>query len=289
MNKEGIRVIVRGAYDIQKLRIQMGNRIVANFKTKLGQEPGKPEGEMSAEDQKFLNSLRVRYKKITDGITRLPKMDKFKGDEIISSYTELCLLDQYFKLEVDEENNFKPLAQVLNEYPIWTQWMSEVKGVGPKMAGVIISEIDIHAAEYPSSLWKYAGLDVGPDGLGRSRRDEHLVEVEYKSRDGEMKKRKSITYNPFLKAKLMGVLSGSFLKVGGGGPYRQAYDNYKNRIANMPAHADKTLKHRHNMALRYMIKRFLVDLYREWRTLEGLPVATEYSEGKLGIVHKKAS
>ena len=46
------------------------------------------------------------------------------------------------------------------------------------MAGVLISEFDIHRARYPSSMWKYAGLDVARDGRGRSRKAEHLVEVE---------------------------------------------------------------------------------------------------------------
>lgn len=31
-----LKTIVRGAYDIQKNRIQTGNRIVGNFKAKLG-------------------------------------------------------------------------------------------------------------------------------------------------------------------------------------------------------------------------------------------------------------
>jgi hypothetical protein len=38
------------------------------------------------------------------------------------------------------------------------------------------------------------------------------------------------------------------------------------------------------MALRYMIKIFLIDLYNNWRRLEGLPVAPPYSEAKLGMV-----
>jgi hypothetical protein len=38
-----IKTMVRGAYDIQQLRIQMGNRIVMNFKAKLGQEPSQPD------------------------------------------------------------------------------------------------------------------------------------------------------------------------------------------------------------------------------------------------------
>ena len=70
--------------------------------------------------------------------------------------------------------------------------------------------------------------------------------------------------------------------------YRKIYDDYKHRIENMQEHADKSKGHRHAMAVRYMIKRFLVDLYTQWRKLEGLPVADEYSIAKLGLIHKVA-
>jgi len=72
------------------------------------------------------------------------------------------------------------------------------------MAGVLISEIDIHKSRYPSSLWRYAGLDVAEDGKGRSRHKEHLVPIEYVDKDGNPAVRQGITYNPFLKTKLMG-------------------------------------------------------------------------------------
>ena len=39
------------------------------------------------------------------------------------------------------------------------------------------------------------------------------------------------------------------------------------------------------MALRYMVKRFLVDLYKEWRSIEGLTIVEEYAVRKLGLVH----
>ena len=39
------------------------------------------------------------------------------------------------------------------------------------------------------------------------------------------------------------------------------------------------------MANRYIVKLFLVDLHREWRTIAGLPVSIPYSEGKLGMKH----
>lgn len=279
-----IKTMVRGAYDIQQLRIQMGNRIVGNFKAKLGQEPGKSEEELDTEGVKILKNLREHFKKITDGVKTFPRQAKFKGDEVISDYTELCLIAQYVDLESEEARHFSRLGQILHDYPIFVKFLNGVKGIGPAMAGVIISEIDIRKAKYASSLWMYAGLDVAADGQGRSRRKEHLVERDYINKAGEPAKRVGITFNPFLKTKLTGVLASSFLRAGNE-RYVKMYRDYKNRLENHAVWKDRTKKHRHNAALRYMIKRFLVDLYTEWRTIEGLEVAPEYCEAKLGHKH----
>lgn len=187
-------------------------------------------------------------------------------------------------VEVEEEH-FRLLRFFLKQHPIWNEYLVSVKGVGHAMAAVIISEIDIEKATYGSTIWRYAGLDVGPDGRGRSRRKDHLVEYAYKDKDGETQTRKGITFNPFLKTKLIGVLGSSFLRAKG--PYSDVYYDYKHRLENSPAHAEKTKGHRHNMAVRYMVKRFLQDLYNAWRPLEGLPAHPEYAEAKLGIVHHK--
>jgi len=282
-----LKTIVRGAYDLQKLRIQMGNRIVGNFKAKLGQEPGKKEDEMDAAGKLILANLRRSYKKLTDGVKTFPRYATFTGDELISTYTELCLLSQYIDIEESEKSHFTRLKSVLLEYPIYVQFLDDIKGIGPAMGGVIISEFNIHKAEYPSSMWKYAGLDVASDGQGRSRRKEHLVDEEYIDKDGETQTKKSITFNPFLKTKLIGVLGSSFLRAGDN-PYSRIYADYKHRLENHQNHKEKSKGHRHNMAIRYMIKRFLVDLYTAWRTIEGLPVALEYSEAKLNMRHKAA-
>lgn len=68
-SSSNLKTMVRGAYDIQKLRIQMGNRIVANFSSKLGKEPSMPEEAMDDDGKAILKDLRVRYRKITDGVT----------------------------------------------------------------------------------------------------------------------------------------------------------------------------------------------------------------------------
>lgn len=282
--RQTVKTMVRGCYDVQKLRISMGNRIAGNFKVKLGIKPGSQEADQKEAD-KLLKRIRADYKLITDGIVdRLPSKSKFVSVGVIDTYTELCLVHNYMALQKSEEQQFRYIEKTLEDFPIYNEFLKPTKGIGPAMAGVIISEIDIQRAHYPSSIWKYAGLDVAQDGRGRSRKAEHLIDAEYISKDGEKKERKSITFNPFLKTKLLGVLGGSFLKCKS--QYSDEYYNYKNRLGNHPKYKDVSKGHRHNMANRYMIKRFLVDLYIAWRTIEGLSVAHEYSKGKLGIEHR---
>ncbi len=320
-----LRTIVRGAYDIQKLRIMMGNRIIAQFKAKLGQQPSHTEEEdLDDESKSLLDDLRAEFKKLMDGVKKV-KLATFKASPLISTFTEFSLLQNYLELEESEKRHFSNLAKILTEYPIYTQWLSNVSGIGPALAGVIISEIDITKATYPSSLWQYAGLGVESDGRGTSKRSEHLKDIAYTDKDGKPAVRKGILFNPFLKTKLMGVLSGSFLKsgmsvrkvqaIGKDGkpafkkdgtpkmvtekdpkgnsipnrekcsPYALCYLDYRNRLQNHPNWKDKTKGHIHNASLRYMIKRFLVDLHMAWRAIAGLPVTTEYSVGKLGMTH----
>ena len=71
---------------------------------------------------------------------------------------------------------------------------------------------------------------------GRSKRSEHLVNVKYIDSDGEVKTKKSITYNPRIKTKLMGVMADSLIRQSGEkSPYRKIYDDYKNRIVQKEA------------------------------------------------------
>jgi hypothetical protein len=297
LTRRNVRTLVRGAYDVQKLRIQMGNRIAGNFRAKLGQDAGKKLTELDSEAKELLADLRAGFKRLTDGVARFPRVDEFDGDEVISDYTELCLIAHYVGLEKAEKDHFKRLEAVVQESPIWG-WLKEVRGIGPALAGMLISEIDIGRARYVSSLWKYAGLDVGPDGAGRCRQEKHLVKREYVDREGKTKERNSITFNPWLKTKLLGVLAASFVKQGEKSPYAVYYRDYKRRLeshAKYGMHRDgeadeemggKIYKgRRHDMAMRAMVKLFLADLYKAWRPLVGLPVLPPYSEAKLGYRH----
>ena len=302
---QNLKALVRGTYDLQKLRIQTGLRIVANFKAKLGQEPSEKEGTLDDKAKKLLKKIRASYTKLTDGVAKFPRLQDFEGDELISDYTELCLVSQYDDLMEREEIHFKRMGKVIEPVPIWKAFLKDVKGVGPAMAGVLISEIDISKARYPSSLWQYVGVGVNEDGKGTSRRKEHLVESEYTDKEGNTKTKMGISFNPFLKSKLVGVLGGSFLRaikrdtktkenpMGTGeiiesNVYADIYNDYKHRLESHKVYKDVSKGHRHNMAIRYMIKMFLKDLYVVWRELEGVPVSVPYSEAKLGLKHKVA-
>lgn len=392
------RTLVRSFYDIQALRTMTGQRLVANFKSRLGQKPGVKEedAELSDDAKKILADFRKAFERITDNARKFPDYKDFKGDDLISDYTELCLIKQYFVLLEEEDAHKKQVADVLQSFPIYTEFLEKIKGIGPIMGGVIIAEYDIkdywkdpkfgwrvpegtpgavlHKL-YPTSLWRYAGLVVMPDGAGKSQRKEHMEKAFYRDAKGKIKQKDSIGYNPWLKTKLCGVLGGSFLKAGVrwkpctdqqyetspdykrdirekkdratgkmvdtkclveiSSPYAKTYFDYRHRLENHPEYRDLTpaelerLKnepqqedtsdkdvdeilditydeetgeaskskkpkanaasknkgrkgHRHAMANRYMIKQFIVDLYKVWRKLEGQFVHPPYAEAKLG-------
>ena len=359
-----LRSLVRGAYDLQKLRIQAGNRLVTNYRVRLGQQPGTLQEDIEDEDaQKILRTMKNAYKRMADALVETGAWKLPDTEGVIADSVEFHLVAQYVAIEKEETRTFqKALPEVLSAFSIFP-WLNDQPGIGPAMAGVIISELDIHDGpderrKYVSSLWKYAGMDVvagweidriepisGPipsDLLalipartplvgdvavngesvkyneeareltvryrwddraeacdvvyklvslgGRSRRKEHLIEKAYLDKNDKEKTKMSITFNPWLKTKLY-VLAGSMLKTKGRkneSRYVKVYDDYKFRLVNHLDHAQKTKGHRHAMAMRYMIKMFLKDLYFEWRKVEGLPIWPDYQGGKLGYVHREA-
>lgn len=312
-----LRAMVRGAYDLQQLRMQSGLRLCANFRARLKSEALKDEedtddqlaDEIAEENEKKKESaiklIKAEYRRLTDGITSakgqvaMRKLD-LTGSAIISTAAEYALVDSYIALERQEAKQFRDLTGTLEEIPIYQNYLGNVVGVGPAMAGVLIAYLDPKRARHISSFWAYAGLDVA-NGSGRSRREEHLVEREYTDRNGDIKTRLGVTYNPFLKTKLMGVLGPSFLR-SKSPQWRPVYDGYKHRIESDPLREKITVgqwKKRykakdpdirklwtpgriHTSSTRYMVKMFLGELWVKWRTIEGLPVTDTYAVRKLG-------
>lgn len=298
---------VATVYDLQKLRVMTGNRLCANFRSKLGLEPSQSEEDLEKQVKGVLDRLRADYDKITDGVVSITKADgslavprtnAFRPGDLITSYGEFMLFQQYLALEAQEDDHFKKtLPSLLKGIPVYDHYLDHVKGIGPAVAAILVRYFDIHKAPYPSSFWAYAGLDVvrenpkEPGGeivtRGRSKYKEHLVPKTYTDRSGKEVETVGISFNPFLKTKLLGVLGGSFLKCKS--PYAEIYYNYRHRLEQHPKYGQDNKEankaRRHAMALRYMVKIFLADFHTAWREIEGLPYIPTYEEAKLGHVH----
>jgi len=186
------------------------------------------------------------------------------------------------------ENQIKLYIQhKIKKELIWQTYLKGIRGIGPILSGGLISWLDPAKAKHISSFWKYCGLHV---------KDGHAV-----------KRQKGIhlDYNP--KAKLLcWKIADSFIKQRT--PfYRDLYDQTKIEDAsklgnpqenpeNCPQYSEcvkrlgKTAsrlkreskkpsckKHIDYRARRKMIKRFLSDLWIQWRTLEKLPISEPYA------------
>lgn len=290
MDNIALKTMVRSIYDIQKSRIRLGLRIIAAVKQRYGDTKAnihKPE-DCKEEETKLLDEILVAYKAIIGDKDKIPTPKKFKSNLLIGNYGELCSIEMYVSQLAREERGFRQLEYVLQDYPIYTEYLKGIDGVGPAIAATLISEFDIFKAKYPSSFIMYSGLSVAKDGRGMSMRKEHLIDVEYIDKHGEIQVKKSAQYKPMLKSKLMGILATSFIRVGNE-KYKGIYNDYKHRLENHVKYKDVSKAHRHMMACRYMIKMFLIDFHIKWREMEGLEVSRPYHEAKLGYKHGIAS
>lgn len=247
--RQRLREAVRFFYDLQKLRIQQGNRA------------GSDTIMLDTRDIEFHDS---RSKTLNS-------------------------------LERAELKNIERLCK--ESAPEIYKWLRAQKGIGPTMAGVILSEVDIYRAETVSALWKFAGLDVQNGKAPRRTKGQKL------------------TYNSWFRTKMVGVAAGCMIKAGS--DWRRFYDNRKTRRENqlvptcmncegtgkakIGEHKGKKCKncggtgknapwgasagHRNRDAIRYMIKMFLQEMWLKWREIEGLEVHAPYAEAVLGRVH----
>lgn len=257
--RESIRAIIRTMYDFQAMRIRLANRLGIK-------KNGDPQ-------------------KTTD------------IDEIILDEETLPSIKEAWDDAASTEKSLsKVLEKELKSIPIYNQFLSEVKGCGPVMAGVIISEFNIEIATTVSKMWQFAGLNSGEvrGNIAKGSKTEGTFSIEKTETLVRGDKRTPgflSPYNQFLRTKLIGVLASSFIK--SKSPYRKYYDDYKLRLEQSQNFVHGTEKrwcdeskgHRDNAAKRYMIKMFLKDLYVAWRELEGLEVRKPYQEEYLGHRH----
>lgn len=235
--------------------------------------------------------------------------DRATGAEIQLNEVDIAIFDARANALLRAERDaLADIKAFLPTIPAYTQILSEkprFRGLGPTMAAVILSEVDINRCNTISALWRYAGLapikghrcSVCKDTVVKRGKDKKFVHeferkkvckakltsrIVYESTKSERPvKGQKLAYNRFLKTKMVGVLAGCLLKANS--PYREYYDNYKHRLISGKRGRDDG--HRHQMSMRYMVKMLLLDIWKDWRELEGLPVRNLYQEEYLDHQH----
>ena len=267
LQKNSIKILCRQYYDYQNQRLAMDGRM--GTKKNLEKKKGIPE-----RDDELLEILFVQ------------REDLISREEEIMCGVRDVKTKKLIK---------KGLKHLVREYPIWKEFLKDIKGCGETMAAVIISEIDIHKADTVSKIWQFAGLNPGMvrGKKFKGKGDNKKIIVSDEMVRGDKKTAGFLCpYNQFLKAKMCGVLGAGFLKAES--PYREYYDNMKHRLISAdwgmesknPTDPKRPKAgHQHKAANRYMVKMFIKDLYIAWRTLEGLPVREPYQEEYLKKRH----
>lgn len=270
-------------YDIQRVRIQTGGRVVGRTVETKGDKTGTPNPIVLAPED--MKSLELRLA----------------------------------ELQMYEEHAFKDVVDHLNTIPFYVEVLSDkvtYRGLGATMAAVILSSFDIYREDTVSKMWSFAGLKPLParrckqchtvvveerDGsavlgwthgkgmyvencaLRRAALPEEMTYLSGKSQRPEAGKK--LPYNAWLRTKLIGVLAGCLIK--SGSLWRKFYDDYKHRLQSEKRGTSDG--HRDAMAKRYMVKMLLVDIHKKWRTHLGLPVRGTYQEEYLNHRHDAAT
>ena len=88
----------------------------------------------------------------------------------------------------------KEISTLLKDIPIWSEWLKDVKGIGPCLAGSLYAGIyDISRFFYISALWSYCGMGVVGGEAPRRQ------------------KKQKINWSPFLRMTMFKV-TDSFIK-----------------------------------------------------------------------------
>jgi hypothetical protein len=285
-----VRMHYRGCEDLARLRMSSGQRVVACFKKKAGISSGESEKEI----EKLIKEIESSYTRLTDGVVRMTEKRLKEANNttpgIIDTMTEFYVVETYMGILKQEEASIGRLKKMLEGIPIYDEFLSWVKGCGPKMAGAILSELDIYAAPYPSSFWRYCGLDVVKDPetgekVGRRNWRRLMEKTTCVSSSGEFEETLSLGYNPKIKSKLTFVLGSCLMKANG--YYKtEAFDPYRERLEHRPDLNGQNSR-KMAMARRYMVKQFLVDLHVYWKKLEQGIDVKPYQEEKLGKRHSR--
>jgi hypothetical protein len=300
-----IRFLVESYYDVQKLRVETFNRVVAYVKSnfdKFSQNNLETQHdrashhylETHSEDAshggreihaQYASQRKVETQKANasqaNAETHEHSASQWRAEthrlsavkpsiiahEIVSGKLkppkEISELVWYHNSLLETE---KQLAKRLDgwskHHPIRIHFLSRIRGLGPILSSGLIAWLNpVSRFSNISKIWKYCGMAPGQ-----------------KRKHGE-----KLGYNPRLKTFMWKIASSFEKQNPEKSRYRRLYEEKKQYYLNREdlrkaiEHGEKGAKlHVRLMAMRYTVKRFLADLWVEWRRLERLPITKPY-------------
>jgi len=278
--KSEIRFLVENYYDIQKLRIESFNRVVAYAKSK----------------QKSSAAVKpsVIARKILKGDREVPK-------EISN------LVWFHNNLNDIEKELVKRLDAASETVEIRIEYFNKILGIGPVFSSGLIAWLSpISRFDNISKLWAYCGLssvhwqcecrkghkflitheaESCPIRVGKKRQPCGAKIIKQKKIDKPIKRKRgyAMLINNRLRT-LLWKIAWSFEKQDvEKSRFRRIYLAKKKQYLHRPDLAEPIARkvkgaklHVRLMAMRYTVKRFLADLWLVWRKLEGLQITKPY-------------
>lgn len=257
-----IRTMIKLYYDIQKLRVAVGNRI------KVKEFIRCPNGHL------------IPYPK------RKVKQRKFTGRcpicgaevEVVEVVPPALLGTIHGELRDIEKGIYAYIYQYVSKHKFWSEYLKYVKGIGPVLAAGLITILNPARFETVSKMWKYAGLHVEfacphcgyvSDAPGRCPRCGMMLVGRAPRRVAGRK----VSWNPAAR-HLCWLIGRSFQMTGG--VYKGFYRKFLEESLRNPKHRDWTMAHHIAHARRVTTKLFLSHWYSVGREMMGLPWRKPY-------------
>lgn len=204
-------------------------------------------------------------------------------------------------LEKIKDGSVRRIAKELELWPVYTEWLSKVKGVGPYIAGNLIllyyyrflpicKKCGTKAATQNGDSMKHwcpkcekALQGEGISAYAIEEKDFPNISKwwSYMGRgEGVPKRKKGEKANWSKRGRVVGYQFGDQInRRNGDDPYKAFFLARKKKREDIP---DLSKGHRHNMARNETIKLFLAHFWIVARTLDSKPVTEPYSGTILG-------
>jgi len=262
-----LRSILRKRKDFVVICTECDDYQASDVHHKDGHHHNNEPGNLTALCKRCHNEHHGISDQLTDLVIAARQLDDIKRQRIamgnrLGAYERLDyetpmshhILAKLDELEADAE---KTVVQMIKQEPVYTEYLERIKGIGPLVSAILISEIgSVDRFESISALWSYSGFAVN-NGQVQTRTA------------GE-----TANWNHKIRACCIGVMVPNFIRLKGHADCfgRVLYDRYKTFYQERDGDT-LSLLHIDNRAKRKVAKMFLSSLWLAWRTLDNLPIS----------------